>query len=127
MHTFTNQCQVLYCTFSHRTVREVPALRPDFWQEVANRLQTGHSPTECSTKYMELCTKPSTTTTAQHKQTMEPEKTEDGKILITGKIGTMKRKRQLRAAMEYTEKGYVDDIFDSTPFKKRVKTKVKVR
>ena len=40
---------------------------------------------------------------------------------ITGKAGTMKRKRQIRNALEHMDRGYFDDIFDSTPFKKKIK------
>ncbi len=42
--------------------------------------------------------------------------------LITGKAGTVKRKREFRGAMEFMDKEYSDDIFDSTPLKKRKKT-----
>ena len=44
---------------------------------------------------------------------------------ITAKAGTLKRKRQLRDALENLDSGYVDDIFDSTPFKK-IKKSVQV-
>ena len=108
----------------YRIVREVPALVPDFWEQVASRLPTNHTARECSTKYMEACTRPST---KKQKVADQPDKSEgDKKILITGKAGTLKRKRQLQAAMEHLDKGYADDIFESTPFKKKVKTVVKV-
>ena len=38
---------------------------------------------------------------------------------ITGGVGTLKRKRQLRELVENHEKGQTDDFFDATPFKKR--------
>ncbi len=110
-------------------VHGVPAIESDFWERVASRLP-GYTARECSSKYMEACTGPSTkkhpATKRQPKQKQagQPDKTE--KIAITGNVGTLKRKRQLRAALEHMDKGYVDDIFESTPFKKKVKTRVKV-
>lgn len=44
-----------------------------------------------------------------------------GPIAITGRVGTMKRKRQIRDALEQIDRDYTDDIFESTPFKKKVK------
>ena len=46
-----------------------------------------------------------------------------GPPTITGKVvaraaGTMKQKRQIQ---EHTDQGYSDDIFDSTPFRKKMK------
>ena len=37
---------------------------------------------------------------------------------VTGGAGTLKRKRQLRDALEEMDNGYYDDVFESTPFKK---------
>ena len=51
--------------------------------------------------------------------------TDDGKMVITGRRGTMKRKRQLRSALEHIDDDYSDDVFESTPMKKRMK-RVKV-
>ncbi|XP_022101400.1 uncharacterized protein LOC110985020 [Acanthaster planci] len=45
-------------------------------------------------------------------------------IVLTAKVGTMKRKRQLRDLVEQHNRGYEDDIFDSTPFKKQKKLKI---
>ena len=45
---------------------------------------------------------------------------------ITAKVGTIKRKRQIRNCLELMDRGYSDDLFESTPFKKRVKS-VQVR
>ena len=45
-------------------------------------------------------------------------------VALTAKAGTMKRKRQLRDLVEQHNRGYEDDIFDSTPFKKQKKLKV---
>lgn len=110
-------------------MREVPALTPNFWAVVASRLSTGHSARECNAKYMEVCSKPSSqnhTKAKKTKKTSEEKEPKNKKYTITGKSGTLKRKRQLRTAMEHLDKGYSDDIFESTPFKKKVKTIVKV-
>lgn len=45
---------------------------------------------------------------------------------VTGGAGTLKRKRQLRDALEEMDNGYYDDVFESTPFKK-FKTSVMVK
>ena len=110
-----------------RITREVPALAPNYWEEVANRMSTRHTARDCSSKYMDVCTRPPTKRPVRQKQPgPRDEEQGDKKIVISGRAGTLKRKRQLRAAMEHMDKDYVDDIFDSTPFKKRVKTVVKV-
>ena len=107
-------------------VREVPALTPNFWAVVASRLSTGHSARECNAKYMEVCSKPSSQKHTKAKKAKKTSEADKKNYTITGKTGTLKRKRQLRTAMEHMDKGYTDDIFESTPFKKKVKTIVKV-
>ena len=37
---------------------------------------------------------------------------------LSGGVGTIKRKRELRQLLEEQDEGYEDDIFDATPFKK---------
>ena len=50
----------------------------------------------------------------------------NGNMLLGG-VGTLKRKRQLRELVEKHNKDHNDDLFDSTPFKKRAKrTSVRV-
>lgn len=44
---------------------------------------------------------------------------------LTAKVGTMKRKRQVRDILDHLDSGHTDDIFDSTPFKKKSKLKNK--
>ena len=104
---------------------DVPAMDPNFWETVASRFP-GHTARECSQKYMEFCNK-TTKRLSKQRQGHPAKATEQKMLAITGKVGTMKRKRQLRAVMEDMDKGYTDNIFDSTPFKKKVKTRVRVR
>lgn len=37
---------------------------------------------------------------------------------LTAGVGTMKRKRQVRDILDHLDSGYIDDIFNTTPFKK---------
>ena len=46
---------------------------------------------------------------------------------VTGGVGTIKRKRELRELLEQQDVNYEDDIFDSTPFKKKKDLKVCIR
>ena len=106
-----------------RIVHSVPALTGNFWEVVARKLGTGHTAHQCSTAYHSQQNKmkpPATRPKRREKEKVASETT------ITAKTGTLKRKRQLRDALENLDSGYVDDIFDSTPFKK-VRKSVKVR
>ncbi len=115
--------KVLYCPYS--IVMGVPALDSNFWETVASRLK-GQTPRNCREKYMEVCSSKTTRRQPRQKRAQPDKEVGEQKVAITGRVGTMKRKRQLRAVMEHMDKGYVDDIFESTPFKKKVKMRVKV-
>lgn len=43
---------------------------------------------------------------------------------VSGGVGTIKRKREIRELLEEQDVGYEDDIFDSTPFKRWKDVKV---
>ena len=43
---------------------------------------------------------------------------------VSGGIGTIKRKREIRELLEQQDMNYEDDIFDATPFKKKKDLKV---
>lgn len=45
---------------------------------------------------------------------------------VTGGVGTIKRKRELRELLEQQDVDYEDDIFDSTPFKRKKDLKVRL-
>ena len=45
-------------------------------------------------------------------------------LKLTAKVGTMKRKRQLRDILDHHDKDHEDDAFDSTPFKRTKTIKV---
>ncbi len=105
--------------FVYRIVLRMPAILPDFWEQVASHLASGHSARDCCIKYM-AAKQPS------KKMLVHAQKQTDERVTITGKIGTIKRKRQLREVMESLDENYVDDYFESTPYKKSAKTVVNV-
>ncbi len=39
--------------------------------------------------------------------------------VITGRVGTIKRKKQLRGVLKSIDSGYHDNLFDSTPIQKK--------
>lgn len=43
---------------------------------------------------------------------------------VTGGVGTIKRKREIRELLEQQDVDYEDDVFDSTPFKRMKDLKV---
>lgn len=43
---------------------------------------------------------------------------------VSGGVGTIKRKREIRELLEQQDMNYEDDIFDATPFKKKKDLKV---
>lgn len=43
---------------------------------------------------------------------------------VTGGVGTIKRKREIRELLEQQDVDYEDDIFDATPFKRKKDLKV---
>ena len=47
--------------------------------------------------------------------------------MVTGRVGTLARKKQIRQLLNHMEHGYMDDIFDSTPFKKSKFKRVQVQ
>ncbi len=92
----------------------------NLWEVVAQTLGTGHSAWECNHQFVLATSRPSRRRRGGGggigtKEDATPP-------AITAKVGTMKRKRQLRNALEHLDKGYSDDIFDSTPFRKKVKS-----
>ena len=43
---------------------------------------------------------------------------------VSGGVGTIKRKREIRELLEQQDMDYEDDIFDATPFKRKKDLKV---
>ncbi|CAH1791488.1 unnamed protein product [Owenia fusiformis] len=101
----------------YRAVKSIPATRSMFWHEVAKKVGSSKSAEHCQEFYQgqgAIVAHPS----KHHKKVPAPkEKKEVGQL--TGKAGTMKRKRQLRELMEEHDKAYEEDMFEATPFKKK--------
>ncbi|KAL5009176.1 hypothetical protein ScPMuIL_014757 [Solemya velum] len=95
----------------HKAVQSVKGDRPDFWDCVAEKLKR-RTIEECKDTYFkEIPHKPPKMNAATKK------KLDKVPVMLTGKVGTMKRKQQLRDFIEQQNAGYKDDLFSSTPFR----------
>ncbi|XP_065450076.1 mis18-binding protein 1 isoform X3 [Chrysemys picta bellii] len=104
----------------HRAVACFPKHKNGFWLDVAMALGT-RSAEECQQKYMEehqtKGSKKHVTKTALDKK---GQKDSDKKQpVITAKVGTFKRKQQMRDFLEHLPKDDHDDIFSATPLQNR--------
>ena len=125
---------MIYFCVLYRVVHSVPALTTNFWEVVARQMNTGHTAHQCSSAYHEQSRR-SRMKPPSHHRSSNKDKVKaaasasapaEAKVTkVTGGMGTLKRKRQLRDALEEMDKDYYDDIFESTPFKK-FKKSVKV-
>ena len=115
-----------------RVVSSVPALSDDFWGIVSEKMGGMFSPSVCQRHYMEMGRssrrnrKEEERTTCKKKNNEDHTSFRDVGVAITGRAGTMKRKRQLRNALEHLDQNYSDDMFESTPMQKRMR-RVQVR
>ncbi|NWV60289.1 M18BP protein, partial [Malurus elegans] len=109
-----------------RAVASFPKHRMGFWQEVAMAVGS-RSAEECYGKYLEeqqgksSKQQPKKTTSGKSEQ-------KDGSCLvpadkkepvIVAKVGTLKRKQQMREFLEQLPKDNHDDVFTTTPFQRR--------
>ncbi|XP_035756337.1 mis18-binding protein 1 [Egretta garzetta] len=104
----------------YRAIASFPKHRNGFWVEVAMMVGS-RSAEECQQKYIEeqqakdSKTHTKTTTTLgkpQQKGKKEP-------VTITAKVGTLKRKQQMRDFLDHLPKDNHDDVFTATPFQNR--------
>ncbi|NXL13464.1 M18BP protein, partial [Setophaga kirtlandii] len=110
----------------HKAIVAFPKHRSGFWQEVAMAVGS-RSAQECQERYLEE---------QQGKaKKQQPRKTTSGKPerkdnscshpadkkepVITAKVGTLKRKQQMREFLEHLPKDNHDDVFSATPLQKR--------
>ncbi|XP_009471036.1 PREDICTED: mis18-binding protein 1 [Nipponia nippon] len=104
----------------YRAVASFPKHRNGFWVEVAMAVGS-RSAEECQQKYVEEQQAKGSKTHAkttpasgkpEHKGKKEP-------VTITAKVGTFKRKQQMRDFLDHLPKDNHDDIFTATPFQNR--------
>ncbi|XP_040415423.1 mis18-binding protein 1 isoform X1 [Cygnus olor] len=104
----------------HRAVASFPKHKNGFWVEVAMAVGS-RSAEECHQKYTEEqqakaskrhATKTTTSGKPEQKDKKEP-------VTITAKVGTFKRKQQMRDFLDHLPKDNHDDVFTATPFQNR--------
>ncbi|XP_043405709.1 mis18-binding protein 1 isoform X3 [Chelonia mydas] len=105
----------------HRAVASFPKHKNGFWLDVAMALGT-RSAEECQQKYMEEhqtkgSKKHATKTVLDKKGQKDSDKKQP--VMITAKVGTFKRKQQMRDFLEHLPKDDHDDIFTATPLQNR--------
>uniref|UniRef100_A0ABM5FCB1 Mis18-binding protein 1 isoform X1 n=1 Tax=Pogona vitticeps TaxID=103695 RepID=A0ABM5FCB1_9SAUR len=108
----------------HRAVASFPKYKSGFWMEVAESVGT-RSAEECQQRYMAEQEKGRKRALAR---TTKPGKKEDRgaveegaqqPIPIVAKVGTLKRKQQMRKFLEQMPKDNHDDLFTATPFQNK--------
>ncbi|NWW82434.1 M18BP protein, partial [Climacteris rufus] len=113
-----------------RAVASFPKHRSGFWQEVALAVGS-RSAQECHGKYLEeqqgraSKRQPRKTTAGKAEQKVQGQDracfvpTDKKEPAITARVGTFKRKQQMREFLEHLPKDNHDDIFTTTPFQSR--------
>lgn len=110
----------LHCAFT-----SLPKHKPGFWADVAVAVGS-RTAEECQRKYMEDPQgKGSRKPVSKKKQTNskvqngEKNNADKKQIKITAKVGTLKRKQQMRDFLEQLPKDDHDDFFSTTPLQKK--------
>ncbi|XP_026966955.1 mis18-binding protein 1 isoform X2 [Sagmatias obliquidens] len=108
------ELQKLHCAFA-----SLPKHKPGFWSEVAMAVGS-RSAHECQRKYMEDPRGKRSQKHVTKKKPVNPKgKISDSDkkqtIKITAKVGTLKRKQQMRDFLEQLPKDDHDDFFSTTP------------
>nr|XP_033809390.1 mis18-binding protein 1 isoform X2 [Geotrypetes seraphini] len=106
-----------------RAVSSLPKHKNSFWLDVAMAVGS-RSAEECQQKHMEDQLAKSSKAYTTQKKLASSKKEEKGQkpVKITAKVGTFKRKQQMREFLDQLPKENHDDIFCTTPFQtKRVK------
>ncbi|NWU58238.1 M18BP protein, partial [Dromas ardeola] len=116
-----------WCCSLGRAVASFPKHKNGFWVEVAMAVGS-RSAEECHQKYVEEQQEKSSKSHAK-KSTASGKAEQKVNILIcvdkkepvaiTAKVGTLKRKQQMRDFLDHLPKDNHDDIFTATPFQNR--------
>ncbi|NXR54766.1 M18BP protein, partial [Hippolais icterina] len=110
----------------HRAIAAFPKHRSGFWQDVAMAVGS-RSAQECQEKYLEeqqgkgskKQPKKATSGKSEQKDHSCLDPADKKEAVITAKVGTLKRKLQMREFLEQMPKDNHDDIFTATPFQSR--------
>ncbi|XP_033013953.1 mis18-binding protein 1 isoform X1 [Lacerta agilis] len=103
----------------HRALASLPKHKSDFWLLVSTAVGT-RSVEECQQRYMEeqeSHKRAPKRTTKQRKE--EREEGAKQPVAVVAKVGTLKRKKQMRNFLEQMPKDNHDDIFATTPFQNK--------
>ncbi|NXO53336.1 M18BP protein, partial [Aramus guarauna] len=110
-----------------RAVASFPKHKNGFWVEVAMAVGS-RSAEECHQKYVEEQQAKGSKTHAKKTTALgKPEQKgtdilfldKKEPVMITAKVGTFKRKQQMRDFLDHLPKDNHDDIFTATPFQNR--------
>ncbi|KAM6130893.1 mis18-binding protein 1 [Pterocles gutturalis] len=104
----------------YRAIASFPKHRNGFWVEVAMAVGS-RSAEECQQKYVEEQQAKGSKTQAKKTTSSGKPEQKDKKepVAITAKMGTFKRKQQMRDFLDHLPKDNHDDIFTATPFQDR--------
>ncbi|NWU01678.1 M18BP protein, partial [Urocynchramus pylzowi] len=110
----------------HKAIAAFPKHRSGFWQEVAMAVGS-RSAQECQGKYMEEQQGKGSKQQPRKTTSGKPEKKDNScldpadqkEAVITARVGTLKRKQQMREFLEQLPKDNHDDVFTATPFQNR--------
>ncbi|CAN8215728.1 unnamed protein product [Coccothraustes coccothraustes] len=102
----------------HKAIAAFPKHRSGFWQEVAMAVGS-RSAQECQGKYLEEQQGKGSKQQPRKTTSGKPEKKDKKEPVITAKVGTLKRKQQMREFLEHLPKDNHDDVFTATPLQKR--------
>ncbi|NXU37704.1 M18BP protein, partial [Drymodes brunneopygia] len=109
-----------------RAIASLPKHRRSFWQDVAMAVGS-RSAEECQRRHLQeqqgkgSKRQPKKTTLEKPEQKDHSCLDPAGKkeAVITAKVGTLKRKKQMREFLEQLPKDDHDDVFTTTPFQRR--------
>lgn len=96
----------------------IPGHTPMFWQKISHKVAT-RTAQECQLKHQgqEIISKK--VLAKGKKDSRSKVSSQQNEKKVTGGVGTIKRKREIRELLEQQDVDYEDDIFDSTPFKRK--------
>ncbi|KAI1237431.1 hypothetical protein IHE44_0013504 [Lamprotornis superbus] len=102
----------------HRAIVVLPKYRSGFWQDVAMTVAS-RSAQECQEKYQEEQQGRGSKQQPKNSTSGKSEQKDKKEAVITAKVGTLKRKQQMREFLEQLPKDNHDDVFTATPFQSR--------